>query len=214
MRRVLSEETVAAAMTEVGFDANEASDWYQKFRGHRKSASARGIQSTLSFDQYLSLAKEAGLTSSEQIGKQGRQHVLGRVGDIGSYEVGNCRFITSVQNRQELHENGGLQSHYASMRGSTKASNESVRRMAKSLSGRTKETHAGPAAVSKARAKEFVLFDPEGGMHFGKNLFEFCKTNELSQPSMSLVCHGHQKSYKGWTGYHEPDFSAHFHEEE
>lgn len=214
MRRIISESSVKEAVVETGFAEDESSKWYEKFRNLRKSSSRRGLQTLLGFDEYLGLAKEAGLTKADQIGTLSHQHVLGRIGDVGNYEVGNCRFITATRNREELHENGGLQSHYEKMRGSTKENNDAVRRMAATLTGRTKETHPGPASVSKRRAKEFTIFDPEGNMYFGKNLFEFCNTHGLSQPSMSHVCHGTQESHKGWSGYHEAPLTAYFHEEE
>lgn len=62
------------------------------------------IKFKLTFKEYVQLIYDAGIKSS-QIGVYKGQYVLGRYGDMGDYELGNCRFITREQNNEEMLQN-------------------------------------------------------------------------------------------------------------
>jgi len=61
---------------------------------------------TLTFEQLEQLVEEAGIVPS-QIARTAGGYALGRYGDTGPYEMGNCRFITASQNSTERNTHGG-----------------------------------------------------------------------------------------------------------
>jgi hypothetical protein len=193
-----------------GFSPEDTQAWSRKYWAHRGSAVERGLRSKLTFDQYLNKASEAGLVEPGNIGLRKGKFQLGRIGDEGDYTNENCRFIPGEQNRREAFQNGKhdeaikASSSATSVRqlGQTKETSERVRRMAETRSGRTKETHQGTAAQAQALAKEFVLTDPDGTIHQGKNANEFAKAHNLDQSTLSKVLLGKKPSHKGWTGHY------------
>ena len=74
---------------------------YNRKKGNAKHT--QHIEFKLSFQDYVNLAYEAGLKSSD-LGYKGKGYVLGRYHDTGAYEVGNCRFITQDENIAERVE--------------------------------------------------------------------------------------------------------------
>lgn len=50
------------------------------------------------------------------------------------------------------------------------------------------------------RTKDFILTSPDGVIYHGNNLNRFCKERQLTQPALTLVCHGKRPHHKGWTG--------------
>ena len=50
--------------------------------------------------ELVELLNDAGITVND-IGQRSHQYQLGRYGDTGAYEMGNCRFITARENAQE-----------------------------------------------------------------------------------------------------------------
>ena len=54
----------------------------------------------LTEDDVQCLLDEAGITIRD-IGRSNHQYALARYNDEGHYEVGNCRFITVFENREE-----------------------------------------------------------------------------------------------------------------
>ena len=68
----------------------------------KKKAAAEhgGLPFLLSGAEMSQLFTEAGITAAD-IGVRAQQYCLGRYGDSGGYEVGNCRFITVRENHQE-----------------------------------------------------------------------------------------------------------------
>jgi hypothetical protein len=48
-------------------------------------------------------------------------------------------------------------------------------------------------------AREFVLIDPEGNIHRGKNLKRFCERHKLHRASIIKVLNGKFKQHRGWT---------------
>lgn len=72
----------------------------QRYCNKRVNAAKEGIDFELSFEEYCTLVKEAGLKSS-QLGFTGDNYVLARYNDTGPYKYGNCRFITQKENYDE-----------------------------------------------------------------------------------------------------------------
>lgn len=95
----------------LGFPVDDVSKWMRKYYKLRGNVPLRGVELKLSFLDYITLAKEAGITDPDQIGSGRGKYQIGRIGDSGNYEIGNCRFITKEQNLLEMIENGGTQSH-------------------------------------------------------------------------------------------------------
>lgn len=196
-----------AAVTAMGYSAQDTDAWYEQYQRHLATARARGLDSQLSFDQYMIKAAEANLLCVDQIGRASHQFQLGRVGDVGNYHDGNCRFITARQNHQESYQNGRSiesdKARSATMTGQTKETSDRVRKMAQTKTGRTKETNEGLAITSAKLAKSFILTSPDGLEVRGKNLSEFCDQNNLSKFAMYDVLAGRRPHHKGWRGNYE-----------
>jgi hypothetical protein len=223
------DEKIKAAMS-CGFPASDALEWYKRYYGHTVNAQTRGLKSNLTFDQYLVKLKEAEITHTKQLGSYSGQFHLGRVGDVGNYEINTCRFITSNQNHREAFENGRMDSLHASMRGQTKENSERAKKISIAHVGRTAETHAYIAEraltqrgrtkethqyladkgskITEAKAKVFVLTDPDGIEHRGKTLHEFAKKNKITPSGLAGVCRGLLKQHKGWTGRYENESNS------
>jgi hypothetical protein len=191
-----------AIVVAAGFPIESTADWFQKYRIHLQGARERNHGTDLTFAQYLAKVIIAGISEPAQIGRMRDQFVLGRIGDVGRYTDGNCRFITAVQNHRERFENGRHLQYVDSLKGANKENSEHYRKISEILSGRTKETHSGYAAVSQARSKNFVLTDPNGVEHRGSNLKEFCEANGLNVFGIYNVFADRRPHYKGWTGYY------------
>lgn len=153
--------------------------WHSKYGSLKLQ---RGDRCKITFEDYITLAVDAGIKTSKEIGTSRDSFCLGRLGDVGDYEVGNCRFIKVSQNQLERTQNGGADRQYDKMR------------------GRTKATHEGIMISAIKHSKTFELLSPTGEVFMGINLTEFCKNNNLNQGSMSAVCRGDDKSHKKWTG--------------
>ncbi len=215
------------AVSKAGFDPKEAQDWYRRYYGHRSNAVSRGLQSHLSFDQYLVKLKEAGITQLNQLGSYAGQFHLGRVGDQGDYVDDNCRFITSNQNHRESFANGGQTARIERIRGETKETSERAKKLseahlgrtaqtheyiaarAEAQRGRTKETHQyladkGPK-ISASKARRFELVAPDGTIHRGANITTFANEHNLSFSGLAGVCRGSLLQHKGWTGKYIDD---------
>lgn len=171
-----------------GLDPNEAEVWFDKYKRHVYQAVARGLNSELSFENYLAKAVQAGISSPEQIGTKTGQFVMGRVGDVGNYTQESCRFITTKQNHQEAKENG-----------------RHVERdllHSQRMLGRNKDNTSGIAARAENQAKEFVLIEPSGVEHRGKNVLEFAAQHDLNPRALYKVFAGTVSHHRGWTGYY------------
>lgn len=212
------------SVTEMGLNASDAEDWFIRFKRQKSSAKQRGLTSPLTFEDYLIKIKEAGITEPNQLGSFSGQYHLGRLGDVGDYEIDNCRFITSNQNHREAHANGRNDALYEKLRGETKETSERCRKLSEAHVGRTKETHQyladrsaqqkgrtkethaylaekGPK-IAESKAKTFVLTAPDGTIHQGKNLSTFCRTHNLSISGIAGACGGRLNGHKGWTGHY------------
>lgn len=214
-----------------GFRDRDWSDWWKKYIVLRSNALGRRVECLLTFRQYLKLAKRAGILKPAQIGRSLDAYQMSRKGDTGNYEWGNCRFLTMEQNQKEKHKNGGYAAQAEKLTGRTKFTHsylmESGKKVSRALTGklsktlgrtkenhagvargvmkrvgRTKETHAGHARQANSLSKEFVLTSPEGIVHKGRNLKQFCLNHDLSQGSTSEVCRGVRTHHKGWTGHY------------
>ena len=76
-----------------------------KYRNHRFSAHARGIEFHLSFDEWMRTWLESG--HFHERGPRKGQYVMARKGDKGPYAVGNVEIITSdVNNRTKIPPKG------------------------------------------------------------------------------------------------------------
>lgn len=106
----LTKETNASVAKYAKSLTKEKPDWqievdddgklFQRFANKRVNAKAEGLECELTFEQYCSLVKEAGLVSS-QLGFTGDMYVLARYNDEGNYTYGNCRFIKQLHNARE-----------------------------------------------------------------------------------------------------------------
>ena len=74
---------------------------YWRDKRKRQRQKQRGAEFLLSPTELIELFSDAGITAAD-IGNKGHQYCLGRIGDTGNYEVGNCRFITATQNGKEV----------------------------------------------------------------------------------------------------------------
>lgn len=165
-----------------GFNPTDVKTWRLMWQRLKYHASTRNIGCHLTFEDYLTLAKNAGIYDPEMIGRTKGSYQLGRYGDKGDYTPDNCRFITKELNRLEMTLNGGDDA------------------MAKSLRGRSKQTHSGVKSQSEKVSKWFKVISPDGEEFVGKNLTDFCKQYGLNRGNMSSVCRGEMTSYKGWFG--------------
>lgn len=84
-------------LVRLGLDPTYQTYWYYKWGNLFSSVSAN----KLTFEEYIGLAIDAGIETPHQIGRLPGQYQLGRLGDMGDYEIGNCRFITKEENQKE-----------------------------------------------------------------------------------------------------------------
>lgn len=181
----------------------------KKWLGHVSTARQRGL-SFLTLDQYREKLNEAGITP-EQVGLASNQFHLARRTDRGDYTVDSCRFITVAENQKERILNGGAartgEKNRAIIKGKTAATHEHIAvaaaKSALARKGRRKEDHPYIAEQAKKLSKPYSFLSPDGVVHQGTNLNEFCKIMNLQQPLMTLVRSGKAKHHKGWTRYKE-----------
>lgn len=175
-------EEATEIVENLGFDTGDTPRWRWKYRKLRGRVSQTGQLLLLSFRQYMRLAKRAGLTNPDEIGCTRGTYQLGRKGDSGHYEWGNCRFITIEQNIAERKKNGGAASQGAKLR------------------GRTAKTHDGVARTKAATSKRFRVKSPTGRVYTASSLREFCQKHNLARQYVRAVFNGKRHEYKGWTG--------------
>lgn len=188
MRRVLSHEETQAVLSGFPLRGSENS-WYKKWRTLCGNAHYYDYADCyLTFEDYLSLATEAGVLDPRWIGAGLGKYQMARLGDVGDYKVGNCRFVLREQNIQEWRENGGRDV------------------CSKTQLGRRKETHPGVLTMSEKMvdisSKSYQVTAPDGTVHRGRNLKLLLKTYGLNSGAMSLVLNGHRNHHKGWTGHY------------
>lgn len=200
--------------------------WKNKYTNKKGNAKKKGIPFLLSFEEYMELVAEAGLIDPEQIGISIDSYHLSRYGDVGPYEIGNCRFIPHRENLKEKIINGGTERAANKNRGKTKDTHDSVKTISLKASQRTKENDAGRISqaeklsamkrgiplVKKAtdnaaekHRKCYEIVSPEGVRYIGKGLRDFCVEHGLGIASMQKLCRGEIQSFKGWTGKYLPE---------
>ena len=200
----------SAVVTKRGFPSSQYSRWWRKYCTLCGNAAKRGLQCLLTFDEYLDLAKKAGLTSPDDVGNISGKYQMGRRGDVGNYVWGSCRFITVEQNHREMVANGGQAraqlNSGLSRRGRTKETDSGRAAAAEKMTGRTKETHEYLVRASKkisvALAKSFVAFSPTGKRVCGKNVKEFSLKYGLNYSAIKGVFNGTRPHHKNWTGHY------------
>ena len=197
---ILTRERMQAIALKLGFKAKDAKAWYDKWRGVVRNARCREIECTITFTRYLKMAAEADLTKPSQIGMGVKQYNLARNGDTGGYVKGNCRFITSKQNRRERVINGCFDRMAFEMRGETKNTSERFAKLSATIAGRNRHNHEGIARKALKQSKRFRLKAPDGTIYKGRNLNQFCKDHGLNMGAMSGVCVGRLNHHKHWTG--------------
>lgn len=177
--------------------------WKRKWKRLKSNAKQKGVVCTLSFDQYLQLANDAGVNDPSMIGRSIGQYAMGRLGDKGDYELGNCRFIPVIQNHQEKVDNGG-----------SKLRPEVVAKMANTKRGRTKDTDPGCQKQSDTlsgrgieefphldnRKRRFRVVDPSGNVIESENAKKFSELNGFNPSCFTKMLRGRTESYRGYTG--------------
>ncbi len=69
---------------------------------HKYDRQGNRVLVKLTFDEYKQLMEEAGITADD-IGNKRGKYALARHNDLGHYEMGNCRFVTTYENAKENH---------------------------------------------------------------------------------------------------------------
>lgn len=170
------------------------STWERKWNTKRRNPKSRGIF-FLSLEEYIGLAKEAGLTDPNQIGRTNEKYCLGRIGDVGNYEIGNCRFITNLQNQKERKQNGG-----ASRAGKKISENIKNNGLSELQVAAMKYQHSiATERLVKSRRVNYSFLSPDGVRYEGTNISEFCRKMGLKKSTMTGLHDGYVKIAKGWT---------------
>lgn len=104
---ILTQSVACSVLQKIGINPEDWFAWRRKWRDLRGNASRRGLECKLTFRQYMFLVRKAGITSPQQIGRASTKFQMGRIGDSGDYEIGNCRFISARINLDERAANGG-----------------------------------------------------------------------------------------------------------
>src|ERR1700676_5335576 len=74
----------------------------KKYRTHKSNAKRRGIKFELSFEEWVSILVGAlGEKWYLKYGRKKLQYCVSRIGDRGSYIIGNVRVVTNTQNHSE-----------------------------------------------------------------------------------------------------------------
>lgn len=102
-------------MEKVGLNPDQLTGWRVKWKGLKQNASKRDADFTLTFEDYITIAVESGLTHFDEIGSRKGKYGMARLGDIGPYSYGNCRFLTTEDNISERTVNGGTASQITKM---------------------------------------------------------------------------------------------------
>lgn len=101
VNKVSSSKKSKVPHSELSYSLDDDGELYNKYKQKRSNAlytQKKGFN--LTFEEYCQLVNDAGLVSS-QLGYKGEGYVLARFNDEGSYEYGNCRFITQTENLAE-----------------------------------------------------------------------------------------------------------------
>lgn len=80
-----------------------------KFANHIKKCYNEGIKNELSVEDWLYVCYASGIKHPDDIGIAMDKHHLARIGDVGAYKLGNCRYILGSENMSERDTNGGTE---------------------------------------------------------------------------------------------------------
>lgn len=111
MKFVVNEEVKSVYRIACGFNATKPVEkWiydldddgklYMRYNNKKIDAKKNQIGINMSFEEFCQLMVDAGVKSS-QLGRGRDDYQLARYGDSGDYVVGNCRFITQLDNARE-----------------------------------------------------------------------------------------------------------------
>jgi hypothetical protein len=157
---MLTRERQLSIIEDLGLNSNHRKKWYRKYRNLVGNAVQRDAECLLSFRQYLKLAIKAQLFHPDLIGRTAGKFVMGRLGDMGNYEWGNCRFITVEQNRLEKDLYGGTAAMALAKTGRNSTNDISVRTAAAKRRGRNKFNHEGVARMAENKRGRNKNNDP------------------------------------------------------
>ena len=87
-----------AFLSSIGLDPNDIAEWRYKWKAKISNAPKKGNVCLLTFEEYVTIAKESGVINPNEISTSIDSYHLSRFNDIGNYEVGNCRFIKHYDN--------------------------------------------------------------------------------------------------------------------
>jgi len=96
-----------------GLNHLDLKKWVEKWHILKCHAVQHSKMCSLSFYDYIDLAVDAGLVSPDEIGRKNEQYNLSRIMDQGSYEIGNCRFLTKKENLLERIPSGAMKRAFA-----------------------------------------------------------------------------------------------------
>lgn len=90
--------------SDIFYQVDDDGKLFRRWSNKKVNAKKEGIGFNLTVDEYAQLVFDAGLVSS-QLGfaGSGEKYVLARYNDSGDYCVGNCRFITQLENYHEQY---------------------------------------------------------------------------------------------------------------
>lgn len=94
-------------MDTVGLNPDHLTGWRVKWKGLKQNAGKRDADFTLTFEEYVTIGIESGLSHIDEIGSKVGRYGMARLGDVGPYSYGNCRFLTTTDNIAERTVNGG-----------------------------------------------------------------------------------------------------------
>ncbi len=188
MRRILSHKETQEVFSRFPLQGSE-DVWYKKWMTLCRNARHYDYANCyLSFEDYLTLAYDVGVLDPTWIGAGLGKYQMARIGDVGDYKTGNCRFVMREQNIQEWRENGGREV------------------CSKVQLGRRKETHIGVKSMAEKMidisSKRYEVRAPDGTVHKGRNLKLLLKAHGLNSGCMSLVLNSHRAHHRGWTGHY------------
>jgi hypothetical protein len=142
-----------------------------KYRDHKRGATARGINFLLTFDEWWNIWQQSGYWDKR--GCKKGQYCMSRIGDIGPYIVGNVFIQTHRQNILDCQNRN------------------------KFKTGPQDPIVILKKADSKAEDWEFI--DPQGNKHIVHNAAKFCNLHNLGKGAMCEVASGIRRHHKKWT---------------
>lgn len=148
----------------------------RKKYNNKKTHSKNTVGFNLTLKEYCQLVIDAGLVSS-QIGFSGDKYVLGRYGDTGSYEIGNCKFITQSENNKERKTTEKMSNAWISIAKHMTEQNKNNPEFGKKVSEGIKR-NGGFYGEKNSQYKTFWITNGGDSMKWKKNMEIFLKVIE------------------------------------